>query len=92
MAHGGARMGAGRPKGSENKITKSLREAIKESFDKVGGVQYLQRVAEEDPRAYLTIVGKVIPAELSAKVEGGLDITILSGIDSSPGSDSEADG
>jgi hypothetical protein len=93
MPKGGPRAGAGRPKGAQNKVTQSLREAIKESFDRVGGVEYLTRVAQEDPRTYLTVVGKVIPAELNATVDGSMALTILSGIDSPPGGgDGDSDG
>lgn len=57
--------GKGRPKGSVNKVTKTIREAIEASFDKVGGADYLARMAEEQPTAYMTLLGKVLPAHMN---------------------------
>ena len=63
--------GRGRPKGAPNKVTKTLREAIEASFDNVGGVDYLSRMAEEEPKAYLALLGKILPAHMSIKAETG---------------------
>ena len=51
---GGARPGAGRPKGSLDKGNAAIREMIVESLHGVGGVEYLQRVAESHPAAFLS--------------------------------------
>jgi hypothetical protein len=39
--NGGARPGAGRPKGSQNKVSLQLKEAILHALDKLGGADYL---------------------------------------------------
>lgn len=57
--------GKGRPKGSPNKVTKTIREAIEASFDKVGGADYLARMAVEQPSAYMGLLGKVLPAHMN---------------------------
>lgn len=62
--------GKGRPKGSTNKVTKTIREAIEASFEKVGGAEYLARMAEDQPSAYMTLLGKVLPAHMNIKANG----------------------
>lgn len=56
--------GMGRKKGSVNKITKTIKEAIEVSFIKVGGAEYLAKMAIEQPVAYMTLLGKIIPQQL----------------------------
>lgn len=65
------RAGMGRPKGAVNKVTKTLREAIESSFEKVGGDDYLVKMAREQPAAYMTLLGKVLPAHMNIKAETG---------------------
>ena len=66
--------GPGRPKGSANKLTKDIKEAISQAFDKVGGVDYLARQANENPQAFMTLLGKIIPADVRAQITGKLNI------------------
>ena len=56
--------GRGRKKGSVNKITKTIREAVELSFHKIGGAEYLVKMAEEQPVAYMTLLGKVLPQQI----------------------------
>ena len=63
-----AQMGKGRPKGVLNKTTASVKKAIEEAFDRAGGVEYLVKVAHKDPRAFLSLLARLIPQDL--KVEG----------------------
>jgi hypothetical protein len=63
---GGPRAGAGRPKGVPNKITASIKQAIEEAFNGVGGAAYLMQQAQENPQAFLTLLGKIIPAQVQA--------------------------
>ena len=80
-----SRTGRGRPKGSTNRVTKTIKEAVLQSFEDVGAAEYLRRVAEDDPRTYLQVVAKIIPAELHATHQGDVSLTVVSGIDSPPG-------
>lgn len=58
----------GRPKGSTNKITANIKEAIEKAFEGVGGAEYLMRQAEENPQAFMTLLGKILPAQINADV------------------------
>ncbi len=53
----------GRPKGSLNKTTKSIKEAAIQSFVEVGGSDYLVRLANTDPKAYTSLISKLIPTQ-----------------------------
>ena len=56
---------AGRPKGIPNKMNATLKEMILGALDKAGGVEYLSRQADENPSAFLTLVGKVLPMTIA---------------------------
>lgn len=61
----------GRPKGSPNKTTATLKEAILLAFDHVGGVRYLVGVARDDPRTFCAMLGKVLPMTVAGEGAGG---------------------
>ena len=58
----------GRQAGTPNKIQKELKEMIREALDRAGGVDYLQKQATDNPGAFLTLVGKVLPKDVRADV------------------------
>ena len=75
--------GKGRPPGVRNKLT-NLRDAVIEAFDRVGGVDYLVRLAEgtqSDRAAFVGLMNKVLPTQINQQVEGGikLELSWLSG-------------
>jgi hypothetical protein len=49
----------GRPKGSVNKTTAAVKDMMLQALNNKGGVEYLERQAEANPTAFLTLVGKV---------------------------------
>ena len=51
---------AGRPRGSENKINREIRELIREALDQEGGSRYLRRAARETPVAFLALIGRLM--------------------------------
>ena len=61
--------GPGRPRGMPNKLTTTVKEAIAQAFDEVGGVDYLKNVAMTDPAVFCTLLGKLLPMQL-ANAEG----------------------
>ena len=59
----------GRKKGTSNKITADVREAILEAFHMAGGVEYLRALAFSDPKAFCTLLAKIIPAKVAGDEE-----------------------
>lgn len=57
--------GRGRPKGSPNKIQAAVKEMVIAALNEAGGVDYLVQQSEENPTAFLTLVGKVLPLQVS---------------------------
>lgn len=58
----------GRQKGTPNKTTSKLKEAVLNAFEQVGGTDYLVKVAQEDPKTFVTLLGKLLPAEMKADI------------------------
>jgi len=69
----------GRVAGTPNKMTSDLRGMILGALAGAGGQDYLQRQADENPGAFLTLIGKVLPTTLETG-EGGLVIQIVTGV------------
>jgi hypothetical protein len=56
--------GKGRPKGIPNKVTGEVKGMILGALSEVGGQAYLVKQAYENPVAFMTLVGKVLPLTL----------------------------
>ncbi|WP_423066158.1 hypothetical protein [Devosia sp. CN2-171] len=64
---GEGKAGPGRPKGSPNKVTAVLKDAILQAATEAGDgdlVAYLKRQAGENPVAFMTLLGKVLPLQV----------------------------
>ena len=68
----------GRQPGTPNKITTAVRDAILNAFQEVGGESYLTSVAKDDPRTFCTLLGKVLPTQISNEVPTKLEISWIS--------------
>lgn len=85
--------GKGRPKGRPNKVTALLKEAIIEAAEaegrdgagKDGLLGYCRRLATEEPRAYATLLGKVLPMQVSAEEGSGAEIVFKTIYEGRPG-------
>src|SRR6516225_5437447 len=66
---------AGKPKGTPNRITVALKEAILAAGEAAGGegglTAYLTRLALENSSAYAGLLAKVLPTTLSTPESGG---------------------
>lgn len=62
--------GKGRPKGSVNKTTGAVKEMILAALDQAGGAEYLLTQSRENPTAFMTLVGKVLPMQVTG-ADGG---------------------
>lgn len=67
--------GQGRPKGVPNKNTAQLRDMILQALDDKGGAEYLARQADENPAAFMTLLGKVLPLQVSGQDGGPVAIS-----------------
>jgi hypothetical protein len=71
--------GKGRVKGVPNTTTKLLKEAILQAADKAGGkdglVGYLTTQAKKNPKAFLPLLGKVLPLQVTG--EGGGPVQLI---------------
>lgn len=75
-------------KGKPNKVTKELKDIIRGALDDAGGRKYLATQAKENPAAFMGLIGKIIPKDVSATING--DIRVVSRIELVPfGADSE---
>jgi hypothetical protein len=66
--------GMGRRKGAQNKFTVTLKEAILASFDRVGGIDYLEIQARKNPQAYMSLLSKVLPMQVTGPNDGPIMI------------------
>jgi hypothetical protein len=67
--------GRGRPKGSPNKIQAAVKEMIIQALDDAGGVEYLVAQSRDNPTAFLTLVGKVLPLQVAGEMNHAVKIS-----------------
>lgn len=77
---GGARPGAGRPKGVPNKLTGDVKAMILAALDEAGGKDYLLKQSQENPTAFMTLIGKVLPMTVAGADGGPMAITVFTGV------------
>ena len=56
--------GPGRPKGSSNKTTADVKAMVLEALKHAGGAEYLCMQAYDNPKAFLALVGRVLPLQV----------------------------
>lgn len=69
------RAGMGRPKGSANKTTALLKDAILKAAAEAGDgdlVAYLKKQATENPAPFLSLLGKVLPMQIAGDPDSPL--------------------
>lgn len=59
----------GKPKGATNKINREIKEMIREALDGAGGVNYLIAKANSHPAAFLSLVGRVLPLQVTGELK-----------------------
>jgi hypothetical protein len=74
----------GRKKGAVNKVTAQLKDMILQALDESGGIEYLKERAIDNPVAFLTLVGKVLPLQVTGEGGGPLTVEIARFSDSGP--------
>jgi hypothetical protein len=66
--------GPGRPKGKPNKLTQDIKAMILAALDKAGGEKYLLKQANDNPTAFMTLLGKVLPTQISGDADNPVSI------------------
>ena len=66
---GGRRDGAGRKRGSKNKITAEIRDNVVDVFEKLGGIEHMKEWAETHPNEFYRMYSRLLPrpVELSGE-------------------------
>jgi hypothetical protein len=73
--------GRGRPKGSPNKVGAAIKEMVAQALDEAGGIEYLVERAKDNPTAFLTLVGKVLPLQTEHSGQIGIGKVYYPGLD-----------
>ncbi len=73
--------GKGRPKGARNKMTRALKDIILGALDKAGGERYLFEQSSRNPVAFMTLLGKVLPVQVSGEDTGPVAVEIVHYVD-----------
>lgn len=69
----------GRKKGTPNKMTATLKDMVLSALDQSGGVSYLVEQASTSPAAFMTLLGKVLPTQLTG--DAAAPLTVVSRIE-----------
>ena len=70
---GSLRKTMGRPKGVGNHIGTTVREALLQTFNNLGGTKWLEKLAKDEPKAFAALLGKLIPAAIQSVDADGND-------------------
>ena len=65
---GDGKPGPGRPKGRENKVNADVKAMVLEALHHAGGAEYLYMHALENPKAFMTLLARVLPLTITADV------------------------
>jgi hypothetical protein len=78
---GGARRGAGRPRGSQNKVTSTFRDLLMQAAHEVGDSReegkdgrggilgYLKKAAVREEKTFLLLMGRILPLKIGTEVK-----------------------
>jgi hypothetical protein len=69
MAAKGQAKTGGRRKGTPNKLNADVKAMILGALHDAGGRRYLLKQAEENPTAFLTLLGKILPTTVNATIK-----------------------
>jgi hypothetical protein len=67
----------GRRAGTPNKLTADIKAMILGALAAKGGQAYFEKQADENPAAFLTLVGKVLPLQVSGTEDGPIHVRVV---------------
>ena len=73
----GKKTGGGSRKGVPNKATADIKAMINNALHLVGGEDYLVRHAGENPVSFMGLIGKILPKEIAAELNGNMNISSI---------------
>ncbi len=70
--------GSGRKKGVPNKQNALLRDMILQALNEQsgGGVEYLKRMSQEHPAAFMSLLAKLIPTQVTGEGGGSVHLAV----------------
>ena len=66
----------GSRKGIPNKNTAAIKDMIDQALREAGGVEYLKTQARDNPSAFLGLIGKILPKDISVTGADGGNVVI----------------
>src|ERR1044071_8562072 len=72
MAGPGAPKTGGREKGTPNKLTADVRAMVLAALDRAGGEDYLVQQAQDNPKAFMSLLGRILPTQVTGKDDAPL--------------------
>jgi hypothetical protein len=73
----------GRKKGTQNKITVAIKDMVLGALSEVGGQDYFVKQANDNPIAFMSLLAKILPSQLSVQAEIDMPSRIeIVGVDS----------
>ena len=67
----------GRKKGTPNKTTKAIKDMLQGALDEVGGQEYFVNLATTNPTAFVSLIAKLLPAEINASIDANVSLKDL---------------
>ena len=74
----GRKTGGGSRAGVPNRLTSAVKDMILEALNEAGGVDYFVAQATLNPSAFMALVGKVLPLQMTGTNDG--PVMIVTGV------------
>jgi hypothetical protein len=69
--------GPGRPKGAPNKTTAAIKDMVLNALDNVGGIKYLEIQAAQQPVAFMGLLAKIMPTQITGQDGSAIKIETI---------------